>query len=46
MIEVIQDCEYISAEKQLLKILREAEEFDVDKDAWMSLEELREILSV
>lgn len=46
MIEVIQDCEYKLAERQLLKILQEAEEFDADKEAWISLEELKEVVGV
>ena len=32
--------------KRLLKILKEAEEFDADKEAWISLEELKEVVGV
>lgn len=46
MIEVVKECEYKLAEKRLLKILKEAEEFDADKDAWMSLEELEAAVGV
>lgn len=46
MIEVVQDCEYKLEEKRLLKILQEAEEFAADKDAWISLEELKETVGV
>ena len=46
MIEVVQDCEYKLAEEQLIKILHEAEEFDTDKDVWISLEELKEAVRV
>ena len=46
MIEVVQECEYKLAEKRLLKILKEAEEFDADKEAWISLEELKEVVGV
>lgn len=46
MIEVEQDCEYRLAEKQLVKLLQEAEEFDADKEEWISLEELKEVVGV
>ena len=46
MIEVVQECEYKLAEKRLLKILREAEEYDADKNEWISLEELKEAVGV
>lgn len=40
------DFEYEQAEKKLIKILQEAEEFDADKDEWISLEELKEVVGV
>ena len=46
MIKVEQDCEYKLAEKQLVKLLQEAEEFDVDKEAWISLEKLKEVVGI
>ena len=47
MIEVVQECEYkIVVEERLLKIFKEAEEFDADKEAWISLEELKEVVGV
>lgn len=46
MIEVEPDCGYRLAEKQLVKLLQEAEEFDADKEAWISLEELKEVVGV
>ena len=46
MIEVVQECEYKLVEEQLLKILKEAEEFYADKEAWISLEELKEVVGV
>ena len=38
--------EYELDEKRLLKILQEAEEFDADKTAWITLEELKETVGV
>ena len=46
MIELGKNSEYKLAEKRLLKILQEAEEFDADKDEWISLEELKEVVGV
>jgi len=46
VIEVVQECEYKLVEERLLKILKEAEEFDADKEAWISLEELKEVVGV
>ena len=46
MIEVERDCEHKLTEKQLVKLLQEAEEFDADKEAWISLEELKEVVGV
>ena len=46
MIEVVQECEYKLVEDRLLKILKEAEKFDADKEAWISLEELKEVVGV
>ena len=46
MIEVVQECEYKLVEERLLKIFKEAEEFDADKEAWISLEELKEVVGV
>lgn len=46
MIEVEPDCGYRLAEKQLVNLLQEAEEFDADKEAWISLEELKEVVGV
>ena len=34
------------AEKKLIKILQEAEEYDADKESWISLEELKEVVGV
>ena len=41
MINYIQDYEHNQSEKKLIKILQEAEEFDADKNAWLSLDELK-----
>lgn len=38
--------EHEQTEKKLIEILQEAEEFDADKDAWMSLEELEAAVGV
>ena len=38
------DFENEQAEKRLIKILQEAEEFDADKEAWISLEKLKEVV--
>lgn len=46
MIEVERDCEYKLTEKQLVKLLQEAEELDADKEAWISLEKLKEVVGV
>ena len=46
MIEVVQDSEYKLEEKRLLKILQEAEDFEADKESWISLEELKEVVGV
>ena len=43
---IVCDFEYEQAEKKLIKILQEAEEFDADKEAWISLEELKEVVGV
>lgn len=40
------DFEHEQAEKKLIKMLQEAEKFDADKDARISLEELKEIVGV
>ena len=40
------DFEYEQAEKKLIKILQEAEEYDADKESWISLEELKEVVGV
>ena len=40
------DFEYEQAEKKLIKILQEAEEYDADKEVWISLEELKEVVGV
>ena len=46
MIEVERDCVYKLTEKQLVKLLQAAEEYDADKEAWISLEELKEVVGV
>ena len=46
MIEIVQDCEYKLVEKKLIEILQEAEEFDSDKDAWISQEELKQLVGL
>lgn len=33
-------------EKRLFEILQKAEEFDADKEAWISMEELKEVVGV
>lgn len=40
------DFEHEQAEKKLIKILQEAEEYDADKEVWISLEELKEVVGV
>ena len=46
MIEVEPDYGYRLTEKQLVKLLQEAEAFDADEEAWISLEELKEVVGV
>ena len=46
MLKDSQEYKQEQAEKQLIKILQEAEEFDADKEAWISLEELKEVVGV
>ena len=46
MIRENQEFKQEQAEKKLIKILQEAEEFDADKEAWISLEELKEVVGV
>lgn len=46
MLKDNQECKQVQAEKKLTEILQEAEEFDADKEAWISLEKLKEVVGV
>lgn len=41
MLKATQNYEQEQEEKKLIEILQEAEEFDEDKNTWLSLEELK-----